>query len=75
MIQFSHFYIFIGLIIYTILISVMYYVGIDNLKREIDNEEAKNLSETTILISLLFFSIILWPIIVIWTININNKKK
>ena len=75
MIQFLHFYVFIGLIIYTILITVMYYFGIDNIKREIENEEAKKLSETSIIIGLLLFSIILWPIILIWAININNKNK
>ena len=75
MIQFLHFYVFIGLIIYTILTSAMYYFGIDNIKREIDNEEAKKISETSIIIGLLFFSIILWLIIVIWAININNNNK
>lgn len=75
MIQFINFYVFIGLIIYAILTSAMYYFGIDNIKRELDNEEAKNLSETSIIIGLLFFSILLWPIIVIWAFNINNKNK
>lgn len=74
MIQFLQFYVFIGLIIYAILTSTMYYFGIDNIKRELDNEEAKKLSETSIIIGLLLFSITLWPIIVIWAININNKK-
>ena len=75
MIQFINFYVFIGLIIYVVLTSAMYYFGIDNIKRELDNEEAKNLSETSIIIGLLLFSILLWPIIVIWTFNINNKNK
>lgn len=75
MIQFLQFYVFIGLIIYAILTSTMYYFGIDNIKRELDNEEAKKLSETSIIIGLLLFSITLWPIIVFWAFNINNKNK
>ena len=75
MIQFLHFYVFIGLIIYVVLTSAMYYFGIDNIKRELDNEEVKKLSETSIIIGLLLFSITIWPIIVIWAININNKNK
>lgn len=69
--QFIEIYFIIGLIIFMLLISAMYIIGFENIKKEI--KELENSSEFSIVMGILIFSLILWPLIVYWTINKNFK--
>lgn len=69
--QFIEIYFIIGLIIFMLLISAMYIIGFENIKKEI--KELENSSEFTTVMGILIFSLILWPLIVYWTINKNFK--
>lgn len=69
--QFIQIYLIIGLIIFMLLISAMYIIGLENIKKEI--KELENSSEFAIVMGILIFSLILWPLIVYWTIQKNFK--
>jgi hypothetical protein len=69
--QFIEIYFIIGLIIFMFLISAMYIIGFENVKKEI--KELNDTSEFSVVIGILFFSVILWPLIVYWTIQQKFK--
>ena len=69
--QFIQIYFIIGLIIFMVLTSALYIIGFENVVKEI--KELENSSEFTILMGILIFSLILWPIIVYWTIQQKFK--
>jgi hypothetical protein len=69
--QFIEIYFIIGLIIFMFLISAMYIIGFENIKKEI--KDLNNSSEFSIVIGILIFSLILWPLIVFWMIQQKFK--
>lgn len=69
--QFIEIYFTIGFIIFMLLISAMYIIGFENIKKEI--KDLNDSSEFSIVIGILIFSLILWPLIVIWTIKQKFK--
>lgn len=60
--QFIETYFIIGLIIFMFLISAMYIIGFENIKKEITDLNDTN--EFSIVIGILILSLILWPLIV-----------
>lgn len=69
--QFIEIYFIIGVIIFMFLISAMYIIGFENVKKEI--KELNDTSEFSVVIGILFFSLILWPLIVYWMIQQKFK--
>lgn len=69
--QFIEIYFIIGVIIFMFLITAMYIIGFENIKKEI--KELNDSSEFSIVIGILMFSLILWPLIVFWMIQQKFK--
>ena len=69
-------YIIIGFLFYTIILSLIYHIGIDNIKNVTDDEDIKNLNfesfSTNII--LLIVCVFLWPIILLYLLLSNNKN-
>ena len=69
-------YIIIGFLLYTLILYLIYYIGIDNIKNITDDEDIKNLDleafSTNII--LLIVCVFLWPIIVLYLLLSNNKN-
>lgn len=69
-------YIIIGFLFYTIILSLIYYIGIDNIKNVTDDEDIKNLDleafSTNII--LLILCVFLWPVTVLYLLLSNNKN-
>ena len=67
-------YIIIGFLFYTIILSLIYHIGIDNIKNVTDDEDIKNLNfesfSTNII--LLILCVFLWPIILLYVLLNNN---
>lgn len=69
-------YIIIGFLLYTLILYLIYYIGIDNIKNLTDDEDIKNLNfesfSTNII--LLIVCVFLWPITLSYLLLSNNKN-
>ena len=69
-------YIIIGFLLYTLILYLIYYIGIDNIKNLTDDEDIKNLDleafSTNII--LLILCVFLWPITLLYLLLSNNKN-
>lgn len=68
-------YVIIGFLFYTIILSMIYHIGIDNIKNLTDDEDIKNLDfeafSTNII--LLILCVFLWPITLLYLLLSNNN--
>ena len=68
-------YIIIGFLFYTLILYLIYYIGIDNIKNLTDDEDIKNLNfeafSTNII--LLIVCVFLWPITILYLLLSNNN--
>ena len=68
-------YVIIGFLLYTLILYLIYYIGIDNIKIITDDEDIKNLDleafSTNII--LLILCVFLWPIILLYVLLNNNN--
>ena len=69
-------YFIIGTFLYLTFVSLMYIVGIDNIKNMINNEDIKDVDVESpkAHIIFMFFLILIWPITIMWLINENTKN-
>lgn len=69
-------YIIIGFLFYTIILFLISYIGIDNIKNVTDDEDIKNLNFDSFLtnIILLILCVFFWPVIVLYLLLSNNKN-
>ena len=69
-------YVIIGFLLYTLILYLIYYIGIDNIKNLTDDEDIKNLDfeafSTNII--LLILCVFLWPITLLYLLLSNNKN-
>lgn len=69
-------YIIIGFLLYTLILFLIYHIGIDNIKNLTDDEDIKNLDleafSTNII--LLILCVFLWPITLLYLLLSNNKN-
>lgn len=69
-------YVIIGFLLYTLILYLIYYIGIDNIKNLTDDEDIKNLDfeafSTNII--LLIVCVFLWPITLLYLLLSNNKN-
>ena len=68
-------YVVIGFLFYTLILYIIYNIGIDNIKSITDDENIKNLnfeSFSTNLI-LLIVCVFLWPITILYLLLSNNN--
>lgn len=69
-------YVIIGFLLYTLILYLIYYIGIDNIKNLTDDEDIKNLNfesfSTNII--LLIVCVFLWPITLSYLLLSNNKN-
>lgn len=69
-------YILIGFLLYTLILFLIYHIGIDNIKNITDDEDIKNLDleafSTNII--LLILCVFLWPITLLYLLLSNNKN-
>ena len=69
-------YIIIGFLLYTLILFLIYHIGIDNIKNLTDDEDIKNLDleafSTNII--LLILCVFLWPITLSYLLLSNNKN-
>ena len=74
--SFIHIYLTIGVLWYLIIVSLMYFVGIDNIKELMDKDGIKNidLNEPMTHLILMFLCIAIWPFTIMWLINENTKN-
>lgn len=68
-------YILIGFLLYTLILYLIYYIGIDNIKNLTDDEDIKNLDleafSTNII--LLIVCVFLWPVTILYLLLSNNN--
>ena len=68
-------YILIGFLLYTLILYLIYYIGIDNIKNITDDDDIKNLDleafSTNII--LLILCVFLWPITLLYLLLSNNN--
>ena len=67
-------YVIIGFLLYTLILFLIYHIGIDNIKNLTDDEDIKNLdfeSFSTNII-LLIVGVFLWPITILYVLLNNN---
>lgn len=69
-------YIIIGLLLYTLILYLIYHIGIDNIKNITDDDDIKNLNFDSFLtnIILLILCVFLWPITLLYLLLSNNKN-
>lgn len=69
-------YVIIGFLLYTLILYLIYYIGIDNIKNVTDDKDIKNLNfesfSTNII--LLIVCVFLWPITLSYLLLSNNKN-
>lgn len=69
-------YILIGFLLYTLILFLIYHIGIDNIKNITDDEDIKNLDfeafSTNII--LLIICVFLWPVILLYLLLSNNNN-
>lgn len=68
-------YIIIGFLFYTIILYLIYYIGIDKIKNLTDDEDIKNLDLEAFSTNfiLLILCVFLWPIIILYLLLSNNN--
>lgn len=68
-------YIIIGFLFYTIILYLIYYIGIDNIKNLTDDEDIKNLDLEAFSTNfiLLILCVFLWPITLLYLLLSNNN--
>lgn len=68
-------YIIIGFLFYTIILFLISYIGIDNIKNVTDDEDIKNLNFDSFLtnIILLILCVFLWPVTLLYVLLSNNN--
>lgn len=73
---FLHVYFTIGVIFYLVIVSLMYFVGVDNVKELMRRENIGNIdiNEPMVHLILMFLLIVIWPFTVMWLINENTKN-
>lgn len=73
---FLHVYFTIGVIFYLVIVSLMYFVGVDNVKElmRMENIENIDINEPMVHLILMFLLIVIWPFTVMWLINENTKN-
>lgn len=68
-------YILIGFLLYTLILFLIYHIGIDNIKNLTDDEDIKNLDleafSTNII--LLILCVFLWPVTLLYLLLSNNN--
>lgn len=73
--NFFFIYIIIGFLLYTLILFLIYHIGIDNIKNLTDDEDIKNLDleafSTNII--LLILCVFLWPITLLYLLLSNNN--
>lgn len=69
-------YIIIGFLLYTLILYLIYHIGIDNIKNVTDDEDIKNLDLETFStnIILLILCVFLWPVTILYLLLSNNKN-
>ena len=69
-------YVIIGFLFYTIILSMIYHIGIDNIKNLTDDEDIKKLDFEALStnIILLILCVFLWPVILLYLLLSNNKN-
>lgn len=69
-------YVIIGFLLYTLILYLIYYIGIDNIKNLTDDEDIKNLNFEAFStnISPLIACVFLWPLIILYVLLSNNKN-
>ena len=69
-------YVIIGFLFYTLILYLIYNIGIDNIKNITDDEDIKNLNfeafSTNII--LLIVCVALWPVTILYLLLNNNKN-
>ena len=69
-------YVIIGFLLYTLILFLIYHIGIDNIKNLTDDQDIKNLDleafSTNII--LLILCVFLWPITLLYLLLSNNKN-
>lgn len=67
-------YVIIGFLFYTLILYLIYHIGIDNIKSITDDEDIKNLNfesfSTNII--LLILCVFLWPVTLLYVLLNNN---
>lgn len=73
---FVHVYFTIGVILYLVIVSLMYFVGVDNIKELMRRENIENIdiNEPMVHLILIFLFIVIWPFTIMWLINENTKN-
>lgn len=73
---FVHAYFTIGVIFYLVIVSLMYFVGVDNVKELMRRENIENIdiNEPMVHLILMFLLIVIWPVTIMWLINENTKN-
>jgi hypothetical protein len=73
---FIHAYFTIGVIFYLVIVSLMYFVGVDNIKELMRRENIENIdiNEPMAHLILMFLLIVIWPVTIMWLINENTKN-
>lgn len=68
-------YIIIGFLLYTLILFLIYHIGIDNIKNITDDEDIKNLDFETFStnIILLILCVFLWPVTILYVLLSNNN--
>ena len=74
--SFIHIYFTIGVIFYLVIVSLMYFVGVDNVKELMRRENIENIdiNEPMVHLILMFLLIVIWPVTIMWLINENTKN-
>ena len=69
-------YVTIGFLLYTLILFLIYHIGIDNIKNLTDDEDIKNLDleafSTNII--LLILCVFLWPVTLLYLLLSNNNN-
>jgi uncharacterized membrane protein len=77
--DFVHVYFTIGIILYLVIVSLMYFIGVDNIKEIMDREDREDIknidiNEPMTHVILMFLLIVIWPFTIMWLINENTKN-
>lgn len=65
----------IGFLLYTLILFLIYHIGIDNIKNLTDDEDIKNLNIESFSTNfiLLILCVFLWPITILYLLLSNNN--
>ena len=68
-------YVAIGFLFYTLILYLIYNIGIDNIKSITDDEDIKNLNFESFSTNLILFilCVFLWPITILYLLLSNNN--